>query len=598
MDTAEPSRGQRFNLLYRVAQTFNASLNLDEVLNRVIDEVIEATKAERGFIVLRQPNKQLLFKAARGVDHQDLESPERQVSLGIIDQVIQSCQTIITQDALGDNRFHDQQTVQSLKLVSILCVPLACKDSVQGAIYVENRLQRGIFGEAEADLLQAIAASAAVALENAKLFSDLQTRIQTLNMLYEISADLSSRLDLEQLLTVTLQRVQQALAAPAASLLTVEGDELVFKVALGEKSEAIKPFRIPIDQGIAGWVVKNGQAEIVNDVRSDPRFFHMADSKTGFSTESIIAAPLLVKERPIGVIELFNKPGGFGKTDLELLTSIASSAAIAIDNARLYLAAIEKGRMERELQMAVSVQTGLLPRTMPVLPGFEFAARWQPAREVSGDFYDFIHLHDASHRVFNTTAPLGVVIADVTDKGIPAALFMAFTRSSLRASLDQAISPADGITKANHLICEDSERGLFVTLFYGQLNPNTGEVLYVNAGHNPPLHYQARHDKLQRLMPTGIPIGIAEDFTYKQANIILEPGDLLVSYTDGITEATNEHNQEFGLERLEHAVLEYRHAPAEALLQAIEASTRAFAGPKGLSDDTTIMIVKRLAAKT
>ncbi|MBN1668414.1 MAG: SpoIIE family protein phosphatase [Anaerolineales bacterium] len=593
MESQPQPRGQRFNLLYRIAQTFNASLDLEEVLNRVIDEVIEATGAERGFIVLRQPDGELAFKAARGLAHQDLETPERQVSLGIIEQVMNSCQAIVTQDALGDARFLDQRSVHSLKLVSILCVPLTCKGQTQGAIYVENRIQRGIFGERELDLLQAIATSAAVALENARLFSDLQARIQTLNMLYEISADLTARLDLEQLLTVTVQRVQQALGAPAASLLTVEDDELVFRVALGEKSQAIKPFRLPIDQGIAGWVVKNGQGEIVNDVRTDPRFYQMADDQTGFVTRSIIAVPLLVKDRPIGVIELFNKPGGFSTTDLELLTSIASSAAIAIENARLYLEAIDKGRMERELQMAVSVQTGLLPSKMPALPGYAFAARWQPAREVSGDFYDFIHLHDASQQVFNTTAPLGMVIADVTDKGIPAALFMAFTRSILRASLDQAITPAEGITKANHLICADSDRGLFVTLFYGQLNPNTGEVLYVNAGHNPPLHYQAAQERLQRLMPTGIPIGIVEDFSYQQASIHLQPGDFLVCYTDGITEAIDPQQKEFGLERLENTVRQHRLAPAEELLQAIESATRAFTGPQGFSDDTTIVVIRR-----
>ncbi|MGH2522866.1 MAG: PP2C family protein-serine/threonine phosphatase, partial [Anaerolineales bacterium] len=302
----------RLALLYRVSQTFNSSLDLAEVLNRVMDEVIAATRAERGFLMLRDAEGRLAFRAARGLNQQTLEAPEFQISRGLVERVAHEGQPVLTSDAQSDARFSLRQSVMSLGLRSILCVPLKVKDAILGVVYVDNRLQAGLFTEA----------------------------------------------------------------------------------------------------------------------------------------------------------------------DLDLLNAIAASAAIAIENARLYQLAVEKGRLERELQLAREVQASLLPRAIPNIPGWEFAARWQPAREVAGDYYDFISGDPAS---------LGLVIADVTDKGMPAALFMALTRSIVRASALQAITPAEGITQANRLICADATNSMFVTLLYACLRPATGELAYVNAGHNPPL---------------------------------------------------------------------------------------------------------------
>ncbi len=584
---------QRFELLYRTSQAFNSSLNIVEIFDRVIDEVLTAIGAEHGFMISRQPDGELFFHVARGAERQILDHTKLEVSSSVIEQVIDKQEPVLSYDAVSDERFHESASIVDLKLKSILCVPLKCKGRLQGAIYVENRGQEGIFTERELDLLTAIAANAAVAIDNAQNFLDLQKQFQRVDLLYEISADLTSQLDLDQLLTATLQRVQQALEAPAASILTVEGENLVFQVALGDKSDQVKPFQIPMDDSIAGWVVQNKKGTIVNDVNSDPRFFQSADHQSGFVTHSLIAAPLLVNEDAIGVIELFNKTDGFSENDLDLLMAIASTAAIAIENARLYQEAVEKGRMERELGMALSVQTGLLPDQVPQLDGWSFAACWNPAREVSGDFYDFIELDGAGHTLFNQAVPIGMVIADVTDKGMPAALFMAFTRSIIRASLHQVASPADGISQANHLTCHESTSGLFVTLFYGQLNPATGDMTYVNAGHNPPLLYRRVSDTLEQLMPTGIPVGIDEDFAYQQDNITLNPGDFLIGYTDGVTEAINHNDEEFGMERLEQVVLANKQAAVENLAAAVEKAVIEFSPAGKQFDDITIVVVRR-----
>jgi sigma-B regulation protein RsbU (phosphoserine phosphatase) len=422
INTPQPS-GDRLALLYRLSQTFNSSLDLDEVLNRVMDEVIAATRAERGFVMLREADEQLVFRVARGMDQETIDEPQFQVSRSVVQRAAQQGQPILTSDAQVDDRFSMRQSVSSLGLRSILCVPLKIKDQVLGVVYVDNRLKAGLFTQGH----------------------------------------------------------------------------------------------------------------------------------------------------------------------LDLLTSIASSAAIAIENARLYQVAVEKGRLERELQMAHQVQASLLPRETPQIPGWEFVARWQPAREMSGDYYDFILAQGPE-----PAKGLGLVIADVTDKGMPAALFMAVTRSIVRASVARAPSPAVGIAHANRLICADSTRGMFVTLFYALLNPASGEFTYVNAGHNPPLLCRADRDQLTKLTLTGMPLGVLADTPFEERTLHLNPGDWILFYTDGVTDAINAYEQEFGMERLEHVLLEHRHASAMEIMAALEGAIHDFTGPTAPFDDIAMMVIKCL----
>jgi GAF domain-containing protein len=255
-DLSQPP-GNRLALLYQLTQTFNSSLNLEEVLNLVMDEVIKALHAERGFVMLSESNSKLIFQVARGIDQQLIDQPQFQISRSVVERVAREGVSILTDDAQTDVRFSGRQSVMILGLRSILCAPLKLKDNILGVIYIDNRLQAGIFNQSDLELLTAIAANAAVAIENARLFRDAQDKLQTLRLIQEISADLTSTLDLERVLTACLQRVQETFHAEAASILTVEGDDLLFQIALGEKSTEIKPFRVQLGKGFAGWVVQN-----------------------------------------------------------------------------------------------------------------------------------------------------------------------------------------------------------------------------------------------------------------------------------------------------------------------------------------------------
>jgi sigma-B regulation protein RsbU (phosphoserine phosphatase) len=250
--------------------------------------------------------------------------------------------------------------------------------------------------------------------------------------------------------------------------------------------------------------------------------------------------------------------------------------------------AVEKGRLEKELDMARRVQMSLLPRRMPEVPGWEFVARWKPARQVGGDYYDMIRTESGQ---------IGLVIADVTDKGMPAALFMAFTRSIIRSNLDNTPFPASGITRANRLICQESDNGLFVTMFYGLLNPNTGELTYVNAGHNPPILVSTSGStptySTTWLTNTGMALGIQEDAIYKQGSVMLNHGDFIAMYTDGVTEAMDAGDEQFGMERLQRVLLENQDKPATEIASTLERSLDQFTGGLPPNDDITIVITKR-----
>jgi sigma-B regulation protein RsbU (phosphoserine phosphatase) len=340
-----------------------------------------------------------------------------------------------------------------------------------------------------------------------------------------------------------------------------------------------------VSRGVIERVAREKRPLLTSNAQNE-NWLSGRESVVFLGLRSVLCVPLMLKGEVIGLIYVDNRvqAGIFTSDDLELLSAIAASAAVAIENARLYQVAVEKGRLERELQLAHEVQTRLLPSSTPQLEGWEFAAEWIPAREAAGDFYDFIPAEDGR---------LILVIADVSDKGMAAALYMALTRSIIRASMHHHPFPAEAIAEANRLICTDADYGMFVTLFYALLDPKNGEITYVNAGHNPPLHCDGSCRELARLTRTGMALGIFEDAPYEQRTIRLEPGDFLLLYTDGVTEAFNPAEEQFGEGRLEAVLQSHAHASADELVAAIQQAVEAFTGAVAPFDDVTMVAVRR-----
>lgn len=419
-----------------------------------------------------------------------------------------------------------------------------------------------------------------------QLLKAAQTRTKQLEVIMEITREMSSTLDLEKLLQLIMSSAVHILGAGSGSLFLVDeatGD-LVFRVVTSGEEEIIGK-RVPFGKGIVGQVASTGEPIICVDVDKDERFFGQLDH-SGFVTRSLMAVPLRVPERLIGVVELINKVDGtdFDEDDGMLLITFAAQAAIAIENARLYQEAIQKHRLEQELQLAYKVQASLIPTKTPQLEGWDFAAWWQPAREVSGDYYDFI-LKDGR---------LSLVIADVSDKGMHAALFMALTRSVVRATALTSLSPAESLTQANRLICADSTGGMFVTLFYAEINPADHSITYVNCGHNPPLWYRASEQSITEVTRTTLMLGFDDKLKCQQRVIGIESGDVIVFYTDGVTEAFNANREQFGEDRLTSIIMAHAGESPQQILAAVHDELEAFTGATPQSDDVTIVVAKQL----
>ena len=361
-------------------------------------------------------------------------------------------------------------------------------------------------------------------------------------------------------------------------------NELVFRTARGMDQRTIEESDFKISRGIVDRVAKEGRPLLTSNAQMDERLDKRASVKL-YGLRSVLCVPILLKEQVQGVVYVDNRyqKGIFKQADLELLESIASSAGIAIENARLYQVAVDKGRMERELQVAREVQASLIPPYVPQLKGWEFAACWKPAHEVSGDFYDFITLPQGR---------TGLVVADVSDKGMPAAIFMALSRSIIRAVVGRNDRPAADMTQVNHLIWQDTAQEMFITFFYAQLDIDSQELTYVNAGHNPPL-FLKKGSPIKELTRTGMAAAVEGDVVYEQDVIKFEKGDCLLIYTDGIIDSVSKKGS-YGLERLKEVYEKYHGYDAADMVAAIEKDVCGFSADAVPVDDVTMLVIKKV----
>jgi sigma-B regulation protein RsbU (phosphoserine phosphatase) len=537
----------------------------------------------------------------------------------------------------------------------------------------------------------------------------MEQRIAHLERIIEISHTLNTIFDLSSLLELIVQAATELTQTMGCGVLLLDQEtgDLQFRVATGPNKDGLVGRSVPVDNSIAGWILRQNKPLLVRDPQQDPRFFRGMDEATDFETRSIIGVPLQVKGQTIGVLEAVNKMEDQEMTwaDVEVLNVLADQAAVAIENARLYtdlrrvkefneglvqsiadgiivtnapgyitfvnpaLVAmlgyaaeelvgqhwkaiippdqhviveaaserrqrgetdryrlelvgkdgrrtpvlvsgtpridIEDGRfagsiavftditqalahekVEQELVLASQIQASFLPDRVPDVPGWELAATLEPARQTSGDFYDLIPLPNER---------LGVLVADVAGKGMGAALYMAVSRTLLRTyAVEFHTEPELMFRAANLRILRDSHADLFVTAFYGVLDPATGVLTYCNAGHNPPYILRAVNgDATLALSRTGLPLGIFEELTWNQRTAQLAPGDLLILYTDGITDAEDENGRFFGSEKLLEVARKCRERSAQAVQNTLMAEVREFMGGTPQGDDIALIAIVR-----
>jgi sigma-B regulation protein RsbU (phosphoserine phosphatase) len=412
-----------------------------------------------------------------------------------------------------------------------------------------------------------------------------------LRLLLDITKKISRSLDLQEVLNLVMGTLDSLIPYDAAGIYVIDrsrlktGDapvvsdaEFRAEAVRGYDIEDLMELRLKMGEGIIGHVAQTGEPVISPAVRSDPRYINEREE-----TRSEMVAPIISNDEVIGVFDLESDLlNAYTLDDLQVLLLLASQVAIIIEKVMLHEQLIEKKRIEGQLEVARQVQLQLLPARDPQLEGFDISAYNFSTEEVSGDYYDWVRIYEDQ---------IGLVIADVSGKGVPAALLMAFLRASLRAAIHIGYAPHISMAKVNYLLWESIERNQFVTAFYGVLDASNRTLAYTNAGHNPPILMNA--DGTSRFIERGgLPLGMFRDTRYYEYYQHIEPGQMLVLYTDGITEATNKQDEEFGRKRLENTVREGQHLSARELIDFIHRTMLEFTEGRGANDDITLFIIK------
>jgi len=415
--------------------------------------------------------------------------------------------------------------------------------------------------------------------------SELERRLKELSLLYEISSLLTSAVDVDELLNLIARIVVEKLGVKACSvrLLDEETGEMVLKAVYGLSREYIDKGPVVVWKSPLKDVIMKGETVYIEDASTDPRVQYPEEARKE-GIKSMLCLALMINGKPIGALSVYtDRPRRFTIDEIWLLQSIANHAALAIQKARFYESLIQVERLHKELEIAAAIQERLLPKGAPEFEGIDAAGRNIPSQQVGGDYYDLIRITD-DH--------LGIAIADVAGKSVPGAIMMASARAALRVNIENVYRVQDIITKLNRFLCADMLPYEFITLFYGVIEVSSLTLTYTNAGHNPPLIF--RGDEVIELWKGGPLLGVFPDVVYEEDQIQLLPGDILVLYTDGITEAINERDEIFGEERLREVVARNRDLPAEGILDGIFKAVEEFIGGEERPDDQTAVVVKIL----
>jgi serine phosphatase RsbU (regulator of sigma subunit)/pSer/pThr/pTyr-binding forkhead associated (FHA) protein len=411
-----------------------------------------------------------------------------------------------------------------------------------------------------------------------------------LALISRVSLTLLSPLSLSETLHHVLDSIFEALPADRGYVMLLEAPgpqaepQLVCKAMKSRSQSRESESEIKLSRSITDQVIRQGTSVLTSDALHDPRFQERKSIMLG-GIRSVMAVPLAVEGRVSGMIYV-DSPFGtsrFTEQDLQLLTLIAGVAAIRIENVRLLEDQQEKQRLEKELAVASEIQLRLLPESPPQIPGYELIGVSFPCYEVGGDYYDFFQKRDGRYLI---------ALGDVSGKGTGAALLMSSLHAAVHAQTTTRLSGCEVVSEINQYIYDNTPSNKYVTFFYSELDARTHQFTYINAGHNSPLLVRTSGE-VTRLDVGGFPVGITPDCEYREGWVQMEPGDVLVIYSDGVTESQNEEGEEFDEARLIEVVQRNRDRTAASIRDRIDEALTRFVGQAKAVDDLTLVILKR-----
>lgn len=413
----------------------------------------------------------------------------------------------------------------------------------------------------------------------------LRKAIEELSILNELARVISSTMDSQAVMETIVKRSIKALGAEQGAITLVEETSTSpLKTLIRATDTSKDQMKFRIDQNIVGWMIIHKKPLLSNDVMNDENF-KMFRMSSAASVKSLLCVPLLVKNKLIGILTLFNKKGdrSFTEDDQRLLAIIATQSGQVLETARLYEQEQAKLVLERELTAAREIQKSLLPRDLPVMPGLDVAARSIPALEVGGDYYDFIPLGDGY---------VEMVLADVSGKGLGAALLAAMGKGVLYSEVTRTQFPKTVVAETNKIIRQYLQRKSFITLLLALIDTPRRTLSVSCAGHCPPIIYKESRHAAEWLRVRGAALNFMENLQCEEAQLTLETGDVYVFFSDGITEAANAKGELFGDERLKSVVEASHEQPASEILNSIITAVSLFSTGVKQSDDQTVVVLK------
>ena len=562
-------------LLLEVADVVNTTLDLDTTLRRVAELVRKVIDYEIfAILLLNEKTQELRMRFQIGYPR-NAERVRVKVGEGVTGMAAQRREAILVDDVT-----HDSSYISAVPGVrSELAVPLIVKNRVIGVIDIESQAAN-IFTEEHKRLLTLIASRMAIGIENARLYTRTTRQARTLVLLNEIARELSSILNLDELLKRIAELLTRIIDYQMFSILLLDtaGEKLQHRFSVRFHENIHLKHDIPTGDGVVGYAVQHKEAVLVPDVSKDSRYIALNPE-----TRSELAVPLIYKDKVLGVLDLEHTRRGFFTDDhMRTVTTLAAQVAIAIENARLYeeIGRQEK-RLERDLALARELQFRLLPQTLPQLDNLELAARFAPARAIGGDLYDFVNY---------SLSCLGLVIGDVSGKGAPAAIYAALVSGILRSHAPIEPHPAEMLSAVNFSLGERRIDGQFVSLIYAVWDDKNRTLQVANSGLPRPMYC---HDgKIEVIEATGLPLGLFDDAEYDEFTFRAKPGEMFVFFSDGILDARNRAGELFGRQRAEKVVANAVDRPAAEVVDALFSAVAEHSAGEETFDDQTVVVLK------
>jgi phosphoserine phosphatase RsbU/P len=577
-----PSDTELLSTLFELGREVTSVLDLEELLAKIPQLIARLTRFS-AFSVYLLDEKRKELRIAYAVGYPGNTSPNMRLKLGegVVGAAVEEGRPILVNDIRKEPRYRGPLR----NMLSQLAVPLRRKGKVIGALNLLNEVE-GAFTSQDEVLLRQFAAHVAVAIENATLFESERRHNDTLEALAEISREMSSILDLDALLTRIANLTKGLIDYRTFGILLLNEatQELEMKLAVRYGKDATAT-HVKVGEGLVGWAAQNKESVLVADVSVDPRYINLVED-----ARSELVVPMLIQDRCIGVFDLESPElEAFTKEHKELMSLLASQAAVAIENARLYEEVRRnEERIEKELRFAQRVQTALLPLELPTpIPDADVAGRFAPARELGGDIHDFLSPEPDT---------LVVAVGDVSGKGVPAALYGAFAAELVRSRTmrlrfaPETFSVSGVLQVMNTILHERQLEEYYCTLCYSYFDFRNRTLTLSNSGLPYPL--RCSDDGCGQIELPGVPLGSFPGVTYDEKTIPFHSGDVFVFCTDGIFEALNEKGAEFGARRLCEIVNARRDKTAREIVDAIFDAVNGFRGTEPQNDDMTAVAVK------